>query len=120
MTDEKDTSGDNADDLAEKIFGIEPNIDDDGNVGSELLFDDYDEGSSLDGLLNAEPADDLSADDDDIDFDRQDKEDDDTGSAGYSDEIDDDLILFSDDDEEEEDDVDDETEEVEFEDEDDE
>ena len=102
MSDEKGKNSQSADDLAEKLFGINVRSSTDGDVGDGLLFDDYDSGdNSIDSLLGlSEPAftKDASDDADDIDFDRNELRETKSSKGDYADEIDDDLILFTDDD----------------------
>ena len=107
-SDEKDETG--PDDLAEKLFGIEVNkTDDDTNVGSELLFDDYDDTSSIDNLLGitADDEPEERVKDDDVDFDSPESDEPEFEAEAYADEVDDDLILFSEEDDEAESDDDD-------------
>ena len=106
MSDEKGKNSNSADDLAEKLFGINVSGSADAEVGDGLLFDDYDEtDNSIEGLLGigAPRSSSITASesDNDFDFDRAEQHETKSSKTDYADEIDDDLILFTDEDEDE-------------------
>ena len=104
MSDEKGKNSGSADDLAEKLFGINVRKSTDAEVGDGLLFDDYDgSDNSIDALLGlgakASPKV-ADAKEVDFDFDRAEQRESKSSTVDYADEIDDDLILFTDDEDE--------------------
>ncbi|MEZ6124898.1 MAG: hypothetical protein R3C49_17255 [Planctomycetaceae bacterium] len=99
MTDPKKTNDQDSGRKIEKLLGVDSGSP--GDIGGELLFDEYDDDNSDLNRLLGRPAASDAGDDDEIDFDTPRRDTSDHGSRGYSDDIDDDLILFDEDDEEE-------------------